>query len=347
MPGQIYYSQVLLTYPQCSKSKEELLEWIKTLENICCAVVCQEDHHETDGQHLHAWIKFNDTMRTRKWGTLFDWGDVHGNYERVTVNPKSIAHTVEYVMKDGNYVAWNCDVKALTNTKKSHERKYNNERILKEDLKKLVDEGVINIKDLPAYQKAKDAYYMDEMPKYTKNTKGIWIWGDAGVGKSKWCTRFGRVVGSWYEKPVNKWFDGYDDQEVIIMNEVKNNVLIKSGYLMKWADNEPCKGEVKGGTRWLRHRYILITSNDDPMDLCRDETGHLNDADWEPIARRFRIIHVTKEGLREGDLEYMPFRREDVFDNPWCEFEDVIPDAANDIQPPPAKQPPTDDTHEE
>ena len=73
--GQIRYAQVLLTYPQCTKSKEELLDYIQGIEDVCCAIVAKENHHETDGEHLHAWIKYNkqQTVTPTKWRTLFDW----------------------------------------------------------------------------------------------------------------------------------------------------------------------------------------------------------------------------------------------------------------------------------
>ena len=359
MAQRISFTQALLTYPQCTREKEELLEWLKQRGDILCAVVCKEDHHETDGTHLHAWIKMKTLQKTRNWSSFFDWNGIHGNYQKVTVNPRSIADTVTYVTKDGDFEAWNCNVDEIKKADKSHSRKYNNEIILTTNLEDLVDQGIISVEKLPVIRRGKDEYFLSKKPGYTRNTKGIWLWGDAGVGKTKWCERFGKYVGSFYEKPCNKWFDGYKDEEVIIMDEVKNNVLIRSGYLMKWADNSPCKGEVKGGMRWLRHRYFLVTSNDNPEDLCRDEHGFINQADWEPLARRFKFIHVTKEDLMQRDLEFMPFRKEDVFENEWCTFEDIIPDAVHDkedaVEPPAQKrtpdaappvddQPPVDDT---
>lgn len=55
MSKRTYFSQVLITYPQCDRSKESCLEFLKGL-GIQCGIVCQEDHHETEGKHLHAWV---------------------------------------------------------------------------------------------------------------------------------------------------------------------------------------------------------------------------------------------------------------------------------------------------
>ena len=92
---------------------------------------------------------------------------------------------------------------------------------------------------------------------------------------------------------------------------------------MKWADNSPCKGEVKGGSRWLRHRHLLITSNDNPMDFCRGADGCVSDALWEPVRRRFKIIHVTKDQLPEEN-PYIRFDPNSVRDNPWCSLKEVL-----------------------
>ena len=41
---------VLLTYAQCDKPKEWLMEFLKKL-GMVVVVVCSEDHHETEGKH--------------------------------------------------------------------------------------------------------------------------------------------------------------------------------------------------------------------------------------------------------------------------------------------------------
>lgn len=140
MPSKHFWvSQVLLTYPQCTKSKTELLDYLKQRGDILCAIVCKENHHETDGEHLHAWAKLDrkKTVTSTQWGTMFDWDGLHGHYDKVTCSTRSIADTVKYVMKDGDFEAWNCDPEALSNPNKSHVRKYDNERILNTPIKQL------------------------------------------------------------------------------------------------------------------------------------------------------------------------------------------------------------------
>ena len=306
--GQIQYAQVLLTYPQCERSKEELLEFLQGIEEICCAIICKENHHETDGEHLHAWIKYNKTQRiaNSKWGNNWDWNGIHGHYDKVTCSTRSIADTVKYVMKDGDVLVWNCDPEALMNPNKSHKRKYDNEKILNTPMKILIDEGIINIKDLPAYERGIECYKLLDKPKKKKECRGIWIDGRPGCGKSTWAEKFGEEKGGWYEKPQSKWWDGYTGEKVVVMNDVDNEALLH--YMKIWADKFPCKGEVKGHSVWLKHDWFIVTSNFTIEEICNKKID--GEKFIDAMKRRFREIHVPEE------IEYIKWDDKIKWENP-------------------------------
>lgn len=322
----IFYSQVLLTYPQCTRFKEDLLEHIKTLDGVQCAIVSHENHHETEGEHLHAWIKFTKGKRIGAgiWGTAFDWDNIHGHYDKIRITSQSVANTVKYVIKDGDYIAWNCNVDALTVEDKCHIRKYDNERILNTPMKQLVDEGTINIKDVTAYQRGISAYKLLDKPGTKSRCRGIWLTGRAGCGKSTWAHKLGDHLGGYYEKAQNKWWDGYDKEKVVVLDDLDTETLLH--YLKIWADKFPCKGEVKGATVWLHHDWFVVTSNFSIAEIC-DKTGdarHFYDA----LKRRFFELTLPET------TEYFQF-------DPSCDWSN--PDAESDPTEPPAlKLPPTD-----
>uniref|UniRef100_A0AAU8H548 ATP-dependent helicase Rep n=1 Tax=CRESS DNA virus TaxID=3138951 RepID=A0AAU8H548_9VIRU len=289
---KISYSQVLLTYPQCTRSKEELLEHVKSFKDIQSAIVCHENHHETDGEHLHAWVKFAIKQRVGagKWGTLFDWDGKHGDYRKVTCSTRSIADTVKYVMKDGDVAIWNCDAEALMNPGKSHVRKYDNEKILNTPMKQLVDEGVINIKDVDAYKRGIAAYKLLEKPGVKKHCRGIWLYGKAGTGKSTWAKNLGNHLGGYYEKAQNKWWDGYEGEKVVILDDLDTETLLH--YIKKWSDKFPCKGEVKGSTVWLHHDWFVVTSNFHLADIV-EKTGDFEHF-YDAVKRRFHELELPE-----------------------------------------------------
>lgn len=221
---------------------------------------------------------------------MFDFNGHHGNYQRVTVTTRSIADTVKYVMKDGDVLVWNCNPDALVNPKKSHTRKYDNEKILQTPMRKLVEEGVINIKDVPAYMRGIQAYKLLEKPGLKKRCRGIWLVGPAGCGKSTWAKKLGDLMGGFYEKAQNKWWDGYEGEKVVILDDLDTEVLLH--YLKKWADKFPCKGEVKGSMIWLHHDWFVVTSNFTIEEIV-NKTGdpeHFMDA----VKRRFHELHLPK-----------------------------------------------------
>jgi len=90
---------------------------------------------------------------------------------------KSWKAVERYCKKDGNYIA-SIDVQSA----KDHKSK--NARLLTEEAKDLVDEGVITLFQLPALLKAKAAYKLLEDARDMELVRGIWIWGKPGLGKS-------------------------------------------------------------------------------------------------------------------------------------------------------------------
>ncbi|AKO71485.1 replication associated protein [Chimpanzee faeces associated circular DNA molecule 1] len=289
--SRICYSQVLLTYPQCSKSKEELLEYIQSIENIQCAIVAKENHNETEGEHLHAWIKFRHQMKIAgsKWGHLFDWEGIHGNYQRVMVTQRSVADTVKYVMKDGDTLVWNCDPEEIMKASKSKGRKYDNKVLLETPNEVLVEKGIIPLSQLMTIKKAKEIYALLKQPKDKLNVRGIWLHGKAGCGKSTLARKMAKeLFEGYYEKPQNKWFDGYAGEKCIILDDLDTTQLFH--HIKIWADRYACKGEIKGSTVWLKHDMLIITSNWSIDEICDQAVdGHkYRDA----LKRRFTEITV-------------------------------------------------------
>lgn len=114
---------------------------------------------------------------------------------------------------------------------------------------------------------------------------GTWIYGEPGSGKSY------AVVSQHperYIKPINKWWDGYQSEEVVHLDELEptHSSWIAS-YLKKWADRYPFDAEIKGGAMQIRPRRIIVTSNYKIDDMGFDGIT--------TVAIKRRFIEIKKE----------------------------------------------------
>jgi len=100
-----------------------------------------------------------------------------------------------------------------------------------------------------------------------EDTKGIWIHGASGVGKSRYARD---NYPEAYKKLANKWWCGYQGETHVLLEDLDPNHE-KLGYHLKiWADRYHAPGETKGGLVPLTFEKIIVTSQYRPEQLFTD-----------------------------------------------------------------------------
>lgn len=111
----------------------------------------------------------------------------------------------------------------------------------------------------------------------------LWYWGEPGTGKTRKATDDHPQA---YKKLVNKWWDGYQGQKVVIMDDLPlRGAECLHHHLKLWADpwqNHP--GESKGSQLALVYDTFIVTSNYSIKEI----SAELPDVEAKALLRRFK-----------------------------------------------------------
>ena len=99
-----------------------------------------------------------------------------------------------------------------------------------------------------------------------------WWYGTTGTGKSSKARA--DYPGAYIKDPQTRWWDGYTDQEVVIIDDFDKFQVSQGGDMKRWLDHYPFQAPYKGGYQEIRPRKIIVTSNYHPEEIWDDVKTH-------------------------------------------------------------------------
>jgi len=203
------------------------------------------------------------------------------------VSPRmgSLEQAIDYCHKDGNYVE--LGQKPTTNQEKGQmgaaTQKLKWKTIL--DLAKAGNMAKIE-NDFPREFILHKPRLLSEHAPESVPICGVlpheWWIGPTGSGKSRLAWE---LYPTHFSKQLNKWWDGYQFEDIVIIEEWSPKNECTASYLKQWADRYPFNCEIKGGSLpKIRPKKIIVLSNY-TIDQCFPRTE-----DAEPMKRRFKVI---------------------------------------------------------
>lgn len=226
----------------------------------------------TGTPHLQGYVTFKKPQRiSKKWQSIL-------GHMIPAIGTKQ--QNIDYCKKDSDFVEFGESSTGGETNKRRYEDAWENAK-----------KG--NFEDIPKDILIRQYHTLKEIRKdYMQKPDDLtvldnyWFWGDSGTGKSVYARK--TYPGSYY-KLCNKWWDGYQGEKTVIIEDFDSKHEVLGHHLKIWGDYGFFIAEIKGGAIAIRPKQIIITSNYHPRCIWSDKET------LEPISRRFQILHFNKD----------------------------------------------------
>lgn len=119
-------------------------------------------------------------------------------------------------------------------------------------------------------------------------TKGTWLWGPTGVGKTHDAAEMAGDDVYWHNCGDKGWWDGYTGQATVILNDYRGGIAY--GELLQMVDKWPYSVPRRGRAPMpFVSSHVIVTSAVPPAECYKN----LSTCDsLAQLARRFNVVEV-------------------------------------------------------
>lgn len=269
---------------------------LNKLPNNVDYIIYGEEIGEEGTHHLQGFIQYKHPV------SFSVCKNALGERFHIEKRRGTIQQAIEYCKKDGKYYDVGDPQRVSSATQKQ----------IWSELIKLSENNQLDIikERYPSYY----FRYYEKILSFSKGSSTIlneltneWWYGQTGTGKSY---QLWNKYPHHYQKELNKWWDHYQGQDVVAIEEWCPKNELTASALKIWSDRYPFTGQIKGGTlQRIRPKKIIVLSNY-TIEQCFQ-----NPEDLEPIKRRFKQIYFpfpyqkpeSRGADENGLLESAPF----------------------------------------
>lgn len=225
--------------------------------------------------HLQGFA-YGDGQRSLSW-----WKSTISPRAHIEATKGTVDQAVDYCRKDGDFVEWG-------DKPVSAKRRGELEVQRWDSVRDAAKAGKMD--DIPSdiyvrYYRTLKEIGKDHMcrPPDAEGLTGTWLWGPAGCGKSRKAREDAPAA---YLKMCNKWWDGYQGEDDVIVDDVDKGHSALGHHFKIWADRYAFLAESKGSAIAIRPKRIIITSQFAIEQIWDDEET------CAALLRRFTVVYM-------------------------------------------------------